>query len=230
VLTVLLFSFFWFLHRKKALDGKLFSLGVVFYILAVLPYIIITRGSAFLESRYYYLPLVGIVMVFASVKLKKNLEIPLQIAALSLLVILSQHWLLIQGILNKKIEMSQERIAIVKQLQQIDISSKKINVFFVKSDVDFIIKDQKLPFQQGITYTLWTIYYKQGVIPDEWMIDSKEMGWNMATEGYYSNGEYGFGYFHSEELLNSTLDQLQPGTYNLVYLSYQDKQLTIDKK
>ncbi|MDZ4785703.1 MAG: hypothetical protein SGJ02_06475 [bacterium] len=200
-------------------------IGGFFYFLALLPLTIIQKGNAYMESRYVYLPLVGIAIILAGLELKKRSVKVLAGTLIFFLLFITFQSTQIQSYLKEKTVVSMQRRTMVEQFQAQNISSKKINFFYVSSKEDFIIPNQKLPFQQGVGYTLMVIYYSQGVIPQSLL--SQGFMWDLSSQGYFSDGEYGFGYFYELEALKAAAQSLSPERYNLLRIDYSNKQLYI---
>ncbi len=215
-----------FLKNKLNKENLLF--GSLFYLVSILPYVVVEKSFSFLEGRYYYLTVVGVAIIIAGMKLIGKNKLRNNLVYIFFLSYIFIQYRNINMFLNQKVSMSSQRKEIVQTLNQVNLEGKKINIFFSESEKDYLYEGQKLPFQQGIGYTLMVIYYLHGVIPDKFLTENYL--WGITTEGYYSEGDYGFGYFYDPDKLNGVLETLEGRSYNLVYLKYDGKNLRVEKQ
>lgn len=187
---------------------------VGFMLFSFLPYIIISKNYAYLESRYYYLASVAWGIIFAwvanlvaeRVKYKSTKLLFLGIFAFFLIVHAKA---LVSGI-DKLAKESQTRIGVLDQILQIKpkLNGKK-NIFYVTGDANYYLPDNKVPFQQGFGYTLLTWYGKRSEYPANFF-DNTSL-FEIGKEGYYEIGGYGFGYFSDLEKIK---DEIRMGKFS----------------
>ena len=226
VFSLLVILFLIFLYTRKRILKKNLLLGGLFYVLAILPYTVIQKGgTAFLEGRYYYLAVAGIAIIFAGIKLPKYKPSKALLLAIFFAYIFL-HLKSIYTVLDNKVALSMRRKEVVKQLAKVDLKNKRRNIFFAESDEEYL--GQKLPFQQGIGYTLMVIFHEQGAIPGVFL--KENYLWNLGSQGYHTFEDYGFGYFYEPNKLEQTIKELESKHYNLVYLKYENQNLKIEKK
>jgi len=222
--TILLLVAIKLLVKNKILIKNL-VIGILIYILGVLPYaVIVQRGTSYLESRYYYLSTIGLSVVFVSIAWGKIVEDKRFKKMLCIfLFCLYTVWQItfIEKNINTKLGMSSVRKIIVSQLDSIDLKRSKKNVFFIDSDISFF--GQKLPFQQGIGHMLMVIFYKQGVIAEE-MLSSKKL-LQINSQGYLEYEDYLFGYYEDENLLKKDLDEKHFSVNDLKALKWDENDL-----
>ena len=73
---------------------------------------------------------------------------------------------------------------------------KNKTLFYFTGDQDYYIPNNKLPFQQGIGYTLLVWYYPTGNAHKE-LLANKYL-WEQGDSGYTKSGDKGFGVALSE--------------------------------
>ncbi|MBT3249267.1 MAG: hypothetical protein HN846_00390 [Candidatus Pacebacteria bacterium] len=228
-MSILLIALSLHLFVTNKIDRKIFIYGLVIYLVSILPYSII-NSDIFLESRYYYAPLVGVAVILTSFKLKKNYQSLLTTLAVFVLFAFMQISSINQR-LEIKVVASQERKKIVDQLKSIELNGNKKNIFLIESDnPDYVVPKQVLPLQQGIGYTLMVLYYDQGVIPNEFLISNYL--WDMGNQGLYESDDYLFGFFVEEAELEEELLSIEdPMGINLINVHFnKNYEASYDKK
>lgn len=187
------------LKKAQKLESINIKFMLLFLILSFLPYILLSKTYAYLESRYYYLAAfpAGIILGFATSKLFNYFKRYVFRLILIILTI-SYLFLLISSLnndLNQQLLISQERKSFLNQLNEIKpvLSSQK-NIFIINGDRDFYISGNKVPFQQGIGYTLMIWYYHTGKIAKDLL--EKDYLWSLGSEGYTEIDNKGFGYYY----------------------------------
>lgn len=216
-LSIALMLFFVYMFVVKKLNRKIFVYGLLVYLVSILPYTIIEM-DVFLESRYYYTPLIGIAIILSSFNFKKNYKNLLIFSTLFIVFLIIQISTINQR-LNQKIDIAKTRRKMVEQLIDINLDNNKKNIFFIDSDSpDYVVSNQVLPFQQGIGYTLMVLYHEQGVIPQEFLMNNYL--WDMGTQGIFRNNDYLFGFFVEEDRLNIELSNGDYDGANLIKVHF----------
>ncbi|MGI8420332.1 MAG: hypothetical protein ACR2LN_06875 [Candidatus Levyibacteriota bacterium] len=192
---------------RKQLTLLWFFLGIL--AVTLLPYIIIQRGSSYLESRYYYLLLVPIcgflgIILTAFIKFKQKLYF---IAfSVFLLLLISSYVLLDQKELIKQQNLAETRIAILHTIKQEVPSLQKKTVFYIQSDQSYILPTNPLPFQEGIGYTfLEYLHNTNSKMLDALLINN--FLWDIGTQGYKTIDGYGYGLFTDKYTIENALKE-----------------------
>lgn len=187
---------------------KAFISALVFVLLSFTPYLLLFRPNSLLESRYYYIGIAGGGMLLGlacwqTKELLNKFSLLKNIGKFIIIIFLVIYSFLQINIIHEnlayKAEVGGKRKKIVEQIKVLRPSLPPKPIFYITSDRDFITKNYKLPFQQGIGYTLMVLYYNTGVVPDEFI--RKMYLWGMLDQGYKEVGEKGFGYFWDKERL-----------------------------
>lgn len=191
-------------------EYKRFWLFLGMFLSTLLPYIIIQRGSSYLESRYYYLlliPMSGFVglILYALTKLKVKLY---SIVVCMLIILIVSYICIVQKELKKQVSYAQARNTILHTLKEEVPRLKKNTVFFIQSDQSYVSLTNPLPFQEGIGYTFLAYLYNT---------DDKELNpllidnflWDTGTQGFRKIGERGYGLFTEKTLLTKALREKQ---------------------
>ena len=78
---------------------------------------------------------------------------------------------------------SQTRIKFLNQMSLLlpKLESNK-NIFYITGDTDYYIVGNKVPFQQGMGYTLMVWYYHTGKIPKD--LINENFLWELNSQGY----------------------------------------------
>lgn len=204
----------------------------IFLLTSFLPYIIISKSYSYLESRYYYVSNISWAIIFAwffyILKEKiKNVFIYI-IFMLIFLVFIYTHINIIKADMDKLIKESQIRISILDQIKQIipRLDNPK-NIFYITGDTDYYVIGNKIPFQQGMGYTLMTIYYKSGKISNDML--KEDNLFEIGSNGYFERDGYGFGYFSDSKKLKEAIIKykLSPEDIHSYFYDSSNKTLTL---
>ncbi len=221
------------LMQKEKLEAKL----VVFFWLAFsfmsfLPYILIGKDFSYLESRYYYLSVVGGAFLLSWV-LKRLWEIfGLRIFYLVILPVcifyLMFHASLVQGIIDEQVRLSILRKDFIVQLKKLvpTLDNKK-NIFYTTSDLNYWADGNKIPFQQGSGFTFMILYNGSGKIPKEFL--KNEFLSVIGSQGYREIDGYGFGYFWDKKELEKALEMYNLSESSIIKLQYNSKTKTLSR-
>ena len=192
-----------------------------FVFLSFLPYILIGKSFSYLESRYYYLPAAGGGILLAYLA-RRSL-----IIAILIILLISAHLKTLSVDLDKQVEISRQRENFMSDLLyfQPTLDSSK-NIFFITGDSDYYIAGNKVPFQQGVGYTLATLYYKSGRIPDSFL--TGHFLWDIGSEGYREENGFGFGLYQNKEALLDSIktDKIPKEAIHAYYYDSSSKTLT----
>lgn len=160
-----------------------------------IPYIVVKAGSAYLDSRYYYIAGIGagIILGILTWRVWQLGKVGKAVVAMVLITVLGYHGLTIRKFIAGQVALAKERRAILTTMKQFLPALGEKTVIYVAGDRDYHIPDHKLPFQQGIGYTLLVWYSDVGSVPKTLLGD--RFLWEMGAQGYRETDEQGFGYF-----------------------------------
>lgn len=225
--------FILYLISKEGKDRRnqiVFSL--LLFGLSLSPYILVTKGYAYLEPRYYYVPMAanGIILsilVLRLFRLTKKISSAKYFITGALLLFILVHVLSIRKDIAVQLDFASTRRAYLADLNKLVPTLKENkNIFYITGDKPWLHESNFTPFQNNFGYSLMVIYYPSGKIPKEPM--TKETLWIMGDWGAYEGEGKLFGYTY-------TFDQLKAlvGKYNIpssgihaLYYDYDKKQLT----
>lgn len=210
---ILLAAIYLAVRNENRNTKKVIAFWILFFVLSFLPYILLNKSFAYLESRYYYLASLpaGILLGFLGFSLKRFLDKrQLGIFAIILLVMfLMMHAKFLGNDLTQLVLISRERINFLNQLRELKPSlDENRNIFFLTGDHNYYISGNNVPFQQGIGYTFMVLYYPTGRIPGE--LIKERFLWDLNTQGYREINDLGFGFFNDEKELHNIIEK-----YNL---------------
>lgn len=209
VLLSFLIIFMLFITRNSDRETKIkIIFWGVFLVLSFLPYVLLSKSFSYLESRYYYLSNLpaGIILVILGYALAKVFKKgPLKhFGLLVIIFLLVIHAKFLSDDLNKLKSLSLQRKEIIKQFLEFGPRLEDKNIFYLTGNHDYYLPGNKVPFQQGMGYTLMVINYGTGKIPKE-LIEERFL-WNLNTQGYREVGDSGFGFFSDRDKLKQLID------------------------
>lgn len=225
VLTAVLFFVLYSFTKKmvQKQKGYLFFF-VVLCLLSFAPYAIIQKSFSYLDSRFYYLGMVGasliLSIVLANLKIKKFAK---KVALFAFLIFfLFSHVLVVRAEIKKDVVVSKERKMFISQLKEIKSTlNSNENVFYITGDGDYYLPGNKVPFQSGVGYTLMVLYYDSGKIPGDFLRESYLF--EIGSQGYKEIDEKGFGYFSSIDKLKELVKKDKLTKDTIIGLYYNSK-------
>lgn len=211
---------------KKHKDFRYATLfSVTWLILAIVPYVVVAKGFAYMEPRYYYVSL-GAAGVILSVLIGSILRLHnkkgISIAAVILIIIYIMHIKIIRNEIIYQKEIASERLSFISQLYRIKpslVSDK--NIFYVGGDKDRFTEGNKSPLQNGPGYSLMVLYYKSGKVPPGLL--TQGYLWGLTDQGYKETTGRGFGYYHDLEQLKEDIGNEGIDPENVIGLYYSSK-------
>ncbi|MEK7450818.1 MAG: hypothetical protein AAB662_02675 [Patescibacteria group bacterium] len=226
--SIILVSLF-LVFRNDKKNGKAIAFSLLFFFLSFLPYIFLERGNAYLDSRYFYLGVAPAAIIFSTIinliknKLGRNYFFPI---AFSLLIFFFAQAMFINSELSFQADVSRERKNFLISLEKLYPSVPANPVFYITGNRDFYVSDHKIPFQQGMGYTLMVWYYKTGIIPKEFM---NSFLWDIKEEGYREKENKGFGYYWNLNHLSADFKKNGLNKNQVIALFYDaDKEKLVD--
>lgn len=215
ILSVVIIACSVWLAYRVAKYRKYVLLSICFILISFLPFIVLDKQTAYLESRYFYNGAIGGGLLFASVLLilreilKRTGRVQAYVVAcfLGFVVIgfLWKHIQYIQRDLNVLAIESSERIHFFTQLNRILPHLHDSTVLYVTGTNYgyYGIQELKIPLQQGPGFTFMVWYWRDGVIPRAFIRDY--FLWRVESEGYRTLGDKSFGYYHDLSVLKQEI-------------------------
>lgn len=206
-LSIVLFIFFYSLYKDKNFKFKsplIFSSILLF--LSVLPYILLQKGEAYLDPRYFYVGsfassfLLAIVIFYflKKKKLFKNLSI-----LFAIFYLLFNIYILRSDIKVQK-ENAIERKKILSEIFMSVPNISNKTIFYVDGDSPgyYGLPELKVPFQSGLGQILLIKYvYNKKIDPaflrGSNLVEDEDQGflYDTVAQGYREINGRGFGYF-----------------------------------
>ena len=194
------------LKLTKLKTRKVVIFWFVLLAASFLPYIIISKSYAYLESRYYYLASATWGVIFAWMVNLVVEKIRFKYVRTAFLIIfvlfIYLHTKTVAGDIGKLVSESERRVNILNQILAIKPKlNDERNIFYVTGDTDYYILGNKVPFQQGFGYTLLTWYGAKSKYPPVFFNNADL--YEIGREEYFETNGFGFGYFTNLEDLRA---------------------------
>lgn len=216
-----------YLYNKE--ERKTLIFGFLLCLLSFIPYIVLDRGTAYLESRYYYVGVAGAAILFATFlestrkflveRLSFPKSITLGVILVSTFFFLLREAKFIRKDLEQQVLFAQQRLGILSTIKKVYPILPEKPVFYITGDGDF--SGLKIPFQQGPGYTLMVYYYETGKVPKDLL--KANFLWGMADQGYQEVGDKGFGYFSDLDILKKEVKGKKIKKENVISFFYNSK-------
>ena len=230
----ILLTIFVFLLKEKTENKKKVIFWLAFTLLSFSPYVLLDKDFAYLESRYYYLPVVGgaVILSWLLARMRQILgNKPFLFTILPLyLVFIFFHAQSVRTAIKAQIVLSDWRTSFIAQLKnQVPTLNNNKNVFYITSNQTYWTDSNKIPFQQGSGYTLMVLYYDSGKIPKELLKDGYLF--EIGSQGYRESEGVGFGHFWDREALKEALkaNNLPQGSVIELYYNSEKRSLSREK-
>lgn len=215
-----------FLKYSPKLEKKYIVFFSTFLFASYLPYTVVSKSFSYLESRYYYLSSVaaGIILAWLLLSVYRKVKVFYIKLVIVLLFLLFIFWHLkyLNASLKSDVNIATERKQFIHQLKEIAPGlEENINIFYITSDADYYIAGNKVPFQQGMGYTLMTLYYDSGKIPEQLLRDVYLF--EIGNQGYKEVDGFGFGYFSDEKEMEIQLKRYRISPDSIFRFYYDSK-------
>lgn len=214
---------------------KIIIFGISYTVLCFLPYIVMTKPTAYLESRHYYISVFGAGLLFAvfleSLRTSKFVLrfIPRLMASITAIFIATFFFLQQVAYIHKdmdvQIMLASERFNFLKQLRTLYPKIPDKTVFLITSDKDFYAPGNKIPFQHGFAYSLLVLYYNQGFIPKDLLMN--DFLWTMTDQGFVQRKSFSFGYFWDINKLEALIKTKKLTNITIVGLKYNSANMKL---
>lgn len=222
VLTFFVLFTVYFIYRKvNVLVKKNLLFFLIFVLSSFFPYIIIKKSFSYLDSRFYYLGVLGMSVLLAELFKAINVH-KKSLVYMALLFLLIPHMLVVREEIKKQIDVSKVRKEFIIEFNQLEIkNSNKDTIFYVTGDTDYYLMGHKVPFQAGMGYILMVLYYNSGKIP----IDLLKQGYlfEIGSQGYREVNGVGYGYFSDIDLLSAFVKNNNLNKDLIISLYYNSK-------
>ena len=181
-----------------------------------MPFVILEKPlSSYLESRYYYLGVVGgailLGVLFESARLMFSKTKFAPLFSLFLIIfggfILYKNSIFVQREVKRQVILASERRQFLSAAKTMRPDLPDDPIIFIAGDSPgyYGLADLSVPFQQGMGYTMMVWYFDTGVIPRGLLRDMYL--WNINQQGYREVNGKGFGYFYQMEKLKETFNR-----------------------
>lgn len=214
-----LLGFVMYKSKDKIMNRNILFI-LLFFFLSFLPYIVLDRGSAYLESRYSYLGAVGAgillgYIVYFFVSINKYFK---WVTIFLVFVFLFHQASIIRKDIDYQVVLGDQRKAVLNGIRSNYPKLSDKNIFYVTSDKGYY-GDITNPFQNGLGYVLEVYYYdSSGKIPKDFLIQG--FLWDLGSEGYKEKGNLGFGYFQDLDKMVKVMqeDKLSASTIHAFFI------------
>lgn len=209
-LSLVMLCFLAIFTAKSTKKWKEILFVIIFIFSSFVPYAILQRGASYLDSRYFYFGMAGggilIGILIGSIgnyfitHRKKGLLL-LCLFLFGYTVYLFKNIQFIERDINSQIIIANERISVLQQIKQQVPVLPKNPIFYVTGDIGgyYGLPQLKIPFQQGIGYTLMCLYYPAGSISQDLLKLEGNFFWDVYGQGYKEIEGKGFGYFWNKD-------------------------------
>ena len=216
-IALFIFVYKKFLERDKALS-RLFIFSFAFLVLSFLPYVVLDKFDAYLDSCYYYLGLFGSSSVFGILAVSlfrsiKSYSLQKLFVSIMTLIFLSHVFFLSSDLLSLA-RAGIERRSIISQIETIMPTLSKKIVFYVTGDSPgyYGIPELKVPFQSGFGQILLTSYGVKDpplakLFKEDTLSHALDAGflYDTVAQGYKEENGRAFGYYYDKSLLDKEI-------------------------
>lgn len=229
ILGILGFMIF---KSKNTIMNKNILFVLLFFFLSFLPYIVLDRGSSYLESRYFYVGAIGAGILFGYVVdfLTNINQYVKWITVFLVFLFLYHHASIVMRDINYQVNLGNERKMVLNGIKSLKPKLDDRTIFYVTSDKQYY-GEVTNPFQNGLGYVLEVWYYDSRKIPKEFLTEN--FLWDLGSEGYKEKGNYGFGYFQDIDKMVGVMEKnkLSIDTVHAFYIkSKENRVLNIDEE
>ncbi len=225
IFSFLLIIILAFIYKKRTDLRTIIIFGVLFYLLSLAPYVIISKDFSYLEPRYYYLTSAAsglILAVFMQSVLSafNNKKLLLGAMLIIFLGYIRYQILIIRTDIAQQVDIANERRAFLKDLNNyLPTLVENTNVFYFSGSKSFLVDNNMLPFQHGFGHSVMSLYYDSGKIPSK--LPESEYLFRLGEQGYKSDGRVSFGYYSNLEELKKSVKDNKISSEN-IYAFYYD--------
>jgi hypothetical protein len=181
---------------KDQANSRFIWIAILLATLSFLPYAILDRGGSYMDSRYYYLAAAGLGMLLGFIADRLwRLRLTGQVIASVLIVMLvGTYFIITRQEISAQQKVASERKAILTAIHDDNPKLDQQTVFYMSGNQDYYVEGNKVPFQQGLGYTLLVWYGNNQPIPLDFLAD--KFLWDLGSQGYETHDGTGFGFFN----------------------------------
>ena len=239
-LCILIASILFLLNRsinEKKYYGKIICFGIIWVIIMSILLAPQNRFFTSVESRYLYLPSVGILFVIGGLVeiIWKTIKNKLgRVIYISIILVMGVTWFFlsyqqIQNQLTNVKKVSVIRKSILEQIKhQVPILPMKTIVYIYCSDMCAnnstlgMPANWIVPFQNGFGWNLLILYSQDSPQIYAPFFENSYL-WERGDVGYKEIGKYGFGYITDSSKLKGIMQQYHLNSANLINFEYNSK-------
>lgn len=217
VITLFVLSYKKILNKDRQLT-KFYLFSLALLILSFLPYVVLDKFDAYLDSRYYYMGLVGSSFLFSifAVSITKQVKsfFKRNTFILFMSLIFLSHMFYLGSDLFSLTKVGRERKNIIGEIQKTVPALHRKTIFYISGDSPgyYGLPELKIPFQSGFGQVLLTVYGvkdKQIVqlFREDTLGHALDAGflYDTLAQGYKEENGRGFGYFYDKDLLEEQI-------------------------
>lgn len=223
--TLLLFFAIYLVLKKDRPSRNQVVFWLGFSLFSFLPYVIVAKSFAYLESRYYYLAAAAAGTLFAYLvgRIFRQAKVGWRLV-LGVLVILFifLHGRAVATEIVRQKSLAGERMGILQGiLENVPVITQK-QIFYFTGDRNYYLgRGNPVPLQGGVGYTLLTWYLAQNKAPQELKNLLKDYFlWDLGSQGYRESDGVGFGYFWDSKELSLAIAKNKIEKSEVVGLHY----------
>ena len=218
-------------YKKKS--RRFIVAGMLLVIVNILPYIVLQRGTSYLDSRYYYGASAGASLILAGIftfflTFQKEYVFAVMIISVFMAFFAYKNFQFIERELAMQTDIGSDRRNILQRAKRLRAVLPGKPVMYVTGDKNdyYGVRGLHLPFQNGPGYVFMVWYYNSGNIPKELILDNYLT--DMRSSGYREVNHSGFGYFTDLKDLQTTVKRDHIARSQIVgfYYDSRNKMLT----
>lgn len=222
--------------------SRTLSICALFLILSFLPYVVLNRSFAFLDSRHYYLATVA-SSIFLATFLVNLIGLNTQKARIIFITIILGYAILHETVLFSDFRLmaqrSRERQGFLKQMLCLVPKLPKKTVFYVTGNYPgyYGLPELKVPFQSGPGHVLMVVYSVDGQLDPNFF---REEPWQKALDvgflydilgqGYREVKGKGFGYYYDQQELEKAINRNLFSKKEVISLYYNADTGTLEQR
>lgn len=245
ILLIILTTTTTFILRKKwniipIASKKALKISIVIVVLSFIPYVVLNRSFAYLDSRHYYMAAIGssiflATFMFIFFNLSKSKKIKIAIIAIGAGYILMHEIVLFEDF-KLFSQRAYERRLFLRQTEQLIPKLSKKTIFYVTGDFVgyYGLPELKVPFQSGLGHVLMVIYAaKKQLSPKFFDEETKnkiyDVGflYDILGQGYREINGQGFGYYYDKLELEKALSQNLFDKKDVISLYYKQEKMRL---
>ncbi len=235
---LLFIIFLLYQHRKQYRKTIVFMMSFIF--LSFLPYAILDKSNAYLESRYYYTSIMGAGVLFGILgdflrsyltKFPDLKKVATVLVFMIALLYFYNQFTWIKKDVQLQVVLGDERKNFLVSVKRLLPRLNEKTILYFTGSQDFYTADNKVPFQLGPGYILMTWYYDTGAIPSSFI--REEFLSHLFAQGYKEDKGKGFGYYRDFEKLRQDTEKYHfypTDIYSFYYVASEKKLINISER